>query len=148
MQELDTDERVMQFLGSGRLRSEAESKANIEKNLNDYEKFDLGLYVAQSTDSNEYLGRTGLIPWTFDNELMWEVGYSFKPSVWGKGLATEAAQFLVQWGFANLPVSFLISLINPKNAASIRVATNAGMSFWKTTYINDLELATYRIDMR
>ncbi len=41
---------------------------------------------------------------------------------WGQGLATEAAIACREWGFANLKVDRLISLIRPENVPSRRVA--------------------------
>jgi len=46
---------------------------------------------------------------------------------WGIGLATEAAQSCRDYGFSQLGCEKLISLINPANIASRRVAEKNGM---------------------
>lgn len=153
MRILDTDPDVVRYLGHGKVRTEEETKRNLNKILNDYEKHGLSVYIAEDKNTKEFLGRTGLIPWTLENQFHWEVGYSFKPTAWGKGYATEAAQFLVDDGFKNLKTDHLISLIHPENKGSINVAKKAGMSFWKNISIegiyslpHPLVVATYRIN--
>ncbi|HEY7452023.1 MAG TPA: GNAT family N-acetyltransferase, partial [Candidatus Limnocylindria bacterium] len=55
-----------------------------------------------------------------------EIAYTIGKRWWGRGLATEGALAVRDWGFANLEVDELISLIDPDNAASIAVATRLG----------------------
>jgi ribosomal-protein-alanine N-acetyltransferase len=55
---------------------------------------------------------------------------------WGKGLATEAAIAIRNYGFDKLNFNRLISLIDHGNTASQRVALKNGMTYEKdiTTY--------------
>ena len=152
MRLLDTDAQVVKYLGHGKVRTEEETKHNLNKILNDYEKYGLGVYIAEDRNTKEFLGRTGLIPWNLEGQFYWEVGYSFKPSAWGRGYATEAAKFLVDYGFKKLKTSHLVSLINPENKGSIHVAKKAGMTYWKDILLESiyaskqpLIVATYRI---
>jgi RimJ/RimL family protein N-acetyltransferase len=48
------------------------------------------------------------------------------PALLGKGYATEAAKAALDYGFANYPVTRLVSLIAPENHASQRVAERLG----------------------
>jgi ribosomal-protein-alanine N-acetyltransferase len=50
---------------------------------------------------------------------------------WGQGLATEAAQGIVQYAFEHLQLSRLICVIDHDNQGSIHVATKIGMAFEK-----------------
>lgn len=122
MRELDVDPLVVKFLGHGHVRDENETLSNLQKILNDYQNYGLGLYAVEDKNSGEFLGRSGLIPWIIENTLHWEIGYSFKRSAWNKGYATECATFLLNWGFDNLETEFLISLINAHNESSVHVA--------------------------
>jgi len=56
-----------------------------------------------------------------------EIGYHIRRDLWGQGLATEAAQACRDYGFSQLGFDKLISLINPANIASRRVAEKNGM---------------------
>lgn len=57
----------------------------------------------------------------------------FAPSVWGKGYATEAASAVKNYAFEELGLERIVSLIDPRNAASERVAIKIGMQFEKET---------------
>lgn len=56
-----------------------------------------------------------------------ELGYRLRRSVWGKGYATEAATAVRNYAFDSLGIKRLISLIDPNNLASIRVAEKLEM---------------------
>lgn len=55
-----------------------------------------------------------------------ELGYSFAKKYWGKGYATEAAFALSEFGFNQLNLSEISSLVIKKNAASVGVAQKLG----------------------
>ena len=77
------------------------------------------------------MGRCGLLPWTIEGQNEVEVAFALSKPYWGRGLATEAAQGIVQYAFDQLHLRRLVCLIEPENAASIRVATKLGMAFEK-----------------
>lgn len=56
-----------------------------------------------------------------------EVGWRIAPAWWGRGLATEAARASVEFGFERLGLRSIVSIIDPGNAASLRVAEKLGM---------------------
>jgi RimJ/RimL family protein N-acetyltransferase len=144
MRELDSNPEVVKYLGHGKVRTEEETTRNMNKIFADYEVFGIGLYVVEDLITGEKLGRSGLIPWNIEDELYWEVGYTFKPSAWGKGYATEAATYLASWGQESLSEDFLVSLIHPQNLDSINVACKIGMNYWKEITIKDNPVSVYR----
>lgn len=56
-----------------------------------------------------------------------EIGYRLARSAWGQGYATEAAIAVRDYAFTALRIARLISIIDPSNSASIRVAEKIGM---------------------
>jgi ribosomal-protein-alanine N-acetyltransferase len=90
---------------------------------------ELGLWATIHKETNQFIGRCGLIPWTIDGQEDVEVAFALSRAYWGQGLATEAAQGIAQYAFDSLGLSRLICLIEHENQASIRVATKIGMSF-------------------
>ena len=60
-----------------------------------------------------------------------ELGYRLARSVWGRGLATEAAQAVMNHAVDELGLVRLVSLIDPGNTASINVARKLGLQFEK-----------------
>lgn len=146
MQMLDLDEEVVRYLGTGRKRTREETASNLSKILRDYEIYGLGLFAVHNKNTQEFIGRSGLIPWVIDDNLVWEVGYSFIRQEWGKGYASESARMLANWAHQNLAVNSVISLIHPLNTASIHVAEKMGMRFLKQREINDVALSVYQLD--
>ena len=56
------------------------------------------------------------------------IDYSFLREQWNLGFATETAIACRNFGFTNLDRTHLVSLIDPENGASKRVAEKVGMS--------------------
>ena len=60
-----------------------------------------------------------------------EIGFRLARAYWGRGYATEAVLAVRDYGFNTLRIPRLISMIDPQNIASIRVAEKAGMQYEK-----------------
>jgi ribosomal-protein-alanine N-acetyltransferase len=113
-------------------RTYVETQEELEWFLNGHPRHpELGLWATLYKETNLFVGRCGLIPWTIDNQHEVEVAFAFSKEYWGQGLATEVAQVLVQYGFEHLKLSRLICTIERENEASVRVATKIGMTFEK-----------------
>ncbi|HEX9332467.1 MAG TPA: GNAT family N-acetyltransferase [Anaerolineales bacterium] len=122
---------IRQYFPEGILTYE-ETKEELEWFLNGHpSRPELGLWATIYKETGQFIGRCGLLPWTIDGQYEVEVAYLLDKKYWGQGLATEAAQALVQYGFEYLQLSRLICLIDRENQASIRVATKIGMTFEK-----------------
>ena len=92
---------------------------------------ELGLWATIYKPTNQFIGRCGLLPWTIDGQAEVEVAYTIAQSHWGRGLGTEAAQAILDYGFYTLGFTRLVCLIDEENGASIRVAEKIGMAFEK-----------------
>jgi ribosomal-protein-alanine N-acetyltransferase len=113
-------------------RSYEETREELEWFMNGHPKFpELGLWATIYKETGHFIGRCGLLPWTIDDQHEVEVAFAFSREHWGKGLGTEVAQALVQYGFGHLRLPRLICLIEPENQDSIKVATKIGMTFEK-----------------
>jgi ribosomal-protein-alanine N-acetyltransferase len=103
----------------------------IARNLRRYAKDGHGLWALVLKASGQLIGDCGLTVQEIDGVDEIEIGYHVRRDLWGQGLATEAARACRDYGFANLAVDRLISIIRPENVASCRVAEKNGMSVWK-----------------
>jgi len=56
-----------------------------------------------------------------------EIWYLVEPESWGKGIATEAAKRLLDFGFGELGLHRLWATCLPENSASVRVLEKVGM---------------------
>lgn len=110
----------------------AETKAELDWIIDQhYGKHGFGTWATLYKDTGAFIGRCGLIPWTLDGRFDVEVAYLLDKAYWGQGLATEAAQAIVEYAFGPLNLTRLICLVDPGNAASRRVAQKIGMRFEK-----------------
>ena len=125
------DPEIRKYFPEGTLTYE-ETKDELEWFLNGHPHYpQLGLWATILKETDQFIGRCGLLPWTIDGRQEVEVAYLLAKEVWGQGLATEAAQAIVHYAFEQLGYSRIIVLVDRENAASIRVATKIGMTFEK-----------------
>ena len=57
----------------------------------------------------------------------WEIGWAIHPQDWGKGIATEAAQRLLEFAFAELRAHRVVAFSHAENAASLGMMEKLGM---------------------
>ena len=98
----------------------------------------LSLWAAVERRTNKLVGRCGLLAWDLEGTKEVEVGYLLAKSHWGRGLATEAAAAVRDYAFDRLAVERLISLVQPGNIASQRVATKIGMRHERDVKIGEV----------
>lgn len=118
----------------------------IERNQRRYSDDGVGLWAMVLRTSGELIGDCGIIRQHVEDEHLYEIGYHLRRDFWGQGLATEAATACRQWGFANLNVNRIISLIRPENTPSRRVAERNGMTVWKEIDWRGLRHCVYAVE--
>ncbi|NTU56293.1 MAG: GNAT family N-acetyltransferase [Anaerolineales bacterium] len=110
-------------------RSIEEAREELEWHMNGHPKYpELGLWATIHRESGKFIGRCGLLPWTIDGQLEVEVAYTIAQEYWRRGLATEAARGILDYGFEQLHLTRVICLMAPENQASQRVAHKIGMT--------------------
>ena len=92
-----------------------------------YKEGRLGLQALINKDTGEFIGMCGLITQEVNGKTVVEIGYHLLREYWGLGYATEAAQLFKKYGFENKFADTLVSLINPNNIPSQKVAIRNGM---------------------
>lgn len=126
---LYSDPEIRRYFPEGTLSYE-ETQEELEWFRNGHpDQPELGLWATLHKPTGRFIGRCGLLPWTIDGRPEVEVAYLLDKAYWGQGLATEAAQALLRYGFEQLRLPRLICLIDHDNIASIRVATKISMTF-------------------
>ena len=122
-----------------------ETRRWIQWNLDSYQQHGFGLWIASLKSTNQFAGQCGLVLQEVEGRQEVEIGYLFLRPRWGQGLATEAAQACRDHGFARLGFTRLISLIDPANVASRRVAEKVGMTLEKDISKWGKKLCVYAI---
>jgi ribosomal-protein-alanine N-acetyltransferase len=101
------------------------------------------MWAVIDRETNTLIGRSGLLAWNLDGQLEVEVGYHLARAFWGRGLATEAARAVRDYGFDRLGFDRLISIISVGNDASERVAIKNGMTCERDTDVNGVPVHVY-----
>ena len=118
----------------------------IERNIQRYAQHGFGLWALILKQTGKLIGDCGLVVQEVDGVEEIEIGYHIRRDLWGKGFATEAAQVCCDYGFSPLGFGKLISLINPANIASCRVAEKNGMKLIKEIEWRDKPICVYAIE--
>lgn len=118
----------------------------IERNVQRYAEHGFGLWALILKQTGKLIGDCGLVVQEVDSFEEIEIGYHIRRELWGKGLATEAAQACRDFGFSQLGFDKLISLINPANIASRRVAEKNGMRLIKEIEWRDKPTCIYVVE--
>ena len=125
-----------------------ETQRWVEWSLTGYYKNGHGLWAMVLKETGELIGDCGLTIQQVDAEDLVEVGWHVRRDHWKMGYATEAGLASRDWGFENLDVPFLVSLVRPENVGSWRVAEKLGMQVAGTDFRgpnNDLFHHVWRI---
>ena len=124
------------------------TRAWIERNIQRYAQDGFGLWALILKQRDQLIGDCGLVRQIVDGVEEVEIGYHVRRDLWGLGLATEAAQACCDYGFSRLGCDKLISLINPANLASRRVAEKTGMHLIKELAWSGRPTCVYAIRSR
>jgi ribosomal-protein-alanine N-acetyltransferase len=142
--DLLSDRRVMRFSTGVMARDQV--AAWIDRWQSSYECRGHGMWAVVFRDAEAPIGCCGLVTQDVDGASEIEIGYRLLPAYWGQGIATEAACAARDIGFDQLGLARLISLIDPANGASIRVAEKVGMQFERETFKWGAQLRVYAVE--
>lgn len=124
------DAEVVRYLG-GTLLSREESWRKLLAGAACWPMFGYG-YWALETRSSQYLGMVGFADFKRDMspsiEGLPEIGWVLGAHAHGQGYASEAAAAALRWADESLGAQEIVAIIDPDNAASIRVAEKNGFS--------------------
>jgi len=127
--EIYSDPVTMRFMGRGPETVDDERNA-LERHIEIYyNAHGYGLFGVVLKDENKLVGRCGIVRQEIDGETREELSYLIDRPYWGRGIATEAAQKVVELAPIKFCLESLIALILPDNTGSIRVATKCGFEF-------------------
>jgi RimJ/RimL family protein N-acetyltransferase len=120
--EMMADPDVMRFLGGPLARIDA--WRSLASAVGHWVLRGFGLWAVERKEDGVLIGRVGV-----QRPEGWpgtEVGWTLDRRYWGNGYATEAAKASLDYGFRTTSLPKLISLIDPENQASQRVAERLG----------------------
>jgi len=117
------DPDVMRYL-SGDPLSRADAWRSMASVMGHWMLRGYGMWAVERKEDGAFIGRVGM-----HNPEGWpalEVGWTLGKDYWGKGYASEAARAAMHYAFATQPVDSMISVIDPGNIPSQKVAARLG----------------------
>lgn len=118
-----SDPRVMQFVGDGQAWSLERTKDFIDRAVAQSQQHGYCQWALSLKDDGTLIGFCGFVPAEHGAEVGWRLAFQH----WGRGLATEAAQAAMKYGFEKLGFERIIATVQSGNQASLRVVEKLGM---------------------
>jgi len=130
--EMDSD--VRRYVG-GRPRTREEAEKRFNGTLQAV-KGNLNMWATILKSGVRYIGRCGIYP-HFNNDgnpISGEasLGLYIAKEYWNKGFATEAGRAFIAFGFLKLGLHRIVTAIDTRNAASVKVVERLGMELTYT----------------
>jgi [ribosomal protein S5]-alanine N-acetyltransferase len=122
-----TDPQVMKYILSGKAWPDEKIIEFVERQRSHYLKLNFCLWKLVLKGDNRLAGFCGLQP--LDDLPGIEIGWWLASDLWGRGLATEAAEVVLEDGFQRLALSRIEAVALRENKASIRIMEKLGMTF-------------------
>jgi len=140
--ELCQDPEVMRFLG-GKTFERLECWRHMAFMVGHWQLLGFGPWAIEEKATGQFVGRVGFL-----NPEGWpgfELGWTLSRKFWGRGYATEAARRALAYAFEEMGKDHVISLIDPQNESSKRVADRLGEKIEGETEIDGHRLIVYGI---
>lgn len=137
---LHDDPIVARYMGQ---RDRAWYEWRVKASAEEWEERGHGFVVILDSGSGEFLGRTGLKYWPQFGET--ELGWVLRPEARGRGVASEATNAVLGWGFERLGFDYVTAMIRPDNAASIAVAERLGMTMLRSDELLGDRVSVYSV---
>lgn len=121
---ITADAETMRFIADGRPLDRDQAWRSLGYLQAHWRLRGFGLWAAEERASGALLGRIGL--YQPEGWPGLEVGWLVERARWGEGFATEGARAALDHAFGALAAQRVISVIQPANTASLRVAEKLG----------------------
>jgi ribosomal-protein-alanine N-acetyltransferase len=119
---LRTDPRISKYIARPDFKTIEDAEAYITKMANFISNNESIIWGITKKGEDKVMGSICL--WHFRKEdYRAEVGYEMRPEFWGKGIMNESLNAAIGYGFNTLKLHSIEALVNPNNAASIKVLT-------------------------
>jgi RimJ/RimL family protein N-acetyltransferase len=136
------DPETAQFIGG--VRSREDAWRSMAMYLGHWELRGYGQWAVERRLDGRLVGRAGL--WYPEGWPELEVGWTLDRSVWGEGFATEAGQASIDWGFREIGLERIASVISKENSRSRAVAVRLGMDLDRELVLDGDPVVVYACD--
>ena len=127
MQQIMNGKDVLRYFPGTQTLSEEQVSRMIVRLNEHWQEHGYGLWAVEMELTWTLIGRCGLQYIAETDEV--EVDFILDRDYWGQGLATEAGQATLQYGYNNLDLAMIVGIVHPENVGSQRVLEKLGMQF-------------------
>jgi RimJ/RimL family protein N-acetyltransferase len=140
-QHIFADAEVLRYLPKRDLTPRERAERTLAVFNDHWSQRGYGVWAVADKVTGQLIGHCGLnfVPEAGEVEVL----YALRRDRWGQGLATEAAQAGVRFGFEQAHLARLIALAAPENTASRRVMEHLGFVYEKGAHYFGLDLVCY-----
>lgn len=127
--EFSSDPEVAHRMTWEKNDSKEETLSNfLQPTLEGYQDGQSGVWAIVYKDSKKVIGTCSLVGWSNEHQKA-EIGYVLNRKFWGAGIATEASQEVLNYGFDVLQLNRIEGGCDLDNIGSEKVMLKAGMTF-------------------
>ncbi len=126
MHGLWTDPGVRRYLWDGESIPWEKARTMLVRSVESFGEHSFGLWAVIEKSSEALVGFCGFWP-SGEDGLGGELLYGLETSYWNAGLATEAAEAVIRYGFEEVGMDRIVAGADTANAASLRVMEKAGL---------------------
>jgi ribosomal-protein-alanine N-acetyltransferase len=138
---LNSDPEIVKYVHEPTLKTEEHAKKILLDIILPQYKNNLGRWAIHIKDNMDFIGWCGLKYRPELDEI--DLGYRLMQKAWGKGFATESAQYTLDHGFNTLDLKLITGRAHIENIASIKVLEKIGMAFISEGIVDDCPVRTY-----
>ncbi len=142
LSQLWRDKEVRRYLG-GTLSDEAIQEKVLFLQTH-FEKYHYGIFTVTENKNNEIIGLCGLL----NTEDGVELVYMFFQAWWGKGLAFDAAQATLEYGFNELKLERIVAITQAANKKSCTMLEKLGLQLFGSAQRFGNTQLLYQISIR
>ena len=138
---LNSDPEIVRYVHEPTLKTVEQAEKILQDIILPQYKNNLGRWAIHTKYNMDFIGWCGLKYRPELDEI--DLGYRLMQKAWGKGFATEAAQYSLEYGFTKLNLNLITGRAHIENIASIKVLEKIGMDFIGEGIVDDCPVRTY-----
>jgi len=140
---LASDPHITRFFPDGSNISREDVLSSLPRRVERWEKQGFGQFGVFEKQTEKLIGYCGLQ--YLDNTPEVEIYYGLFHEYWGKGIATEAARAVLDFGFEQVKLARIVGVTHPKNIASQKILQKIGLKREKTARFYDMDVVYFAV---
>lgn len=123
-----SDEAITKYTTWYRHQSLEDTRGYIDFILSTYDNQEVAPWGIEDKSTGKLIGTCGFMYWSIDHARA-ELGYALAREYWNKGVMSEVATRIIQFGFEVMELIRIEARCHPDNIGSARVMEKSGMTF-------------------